>query len=110
MERLKLSCTSQYFTKHNNVVTCHAKFCSKKFNYYLETTGRAICAEDDKYDYEKGKRLARCRAEMYAFAQFRGWLDHCYIPKLLDFVDATMDIRDNMNKYTEHQKEYIKSF
>ena len=110
MERLKLSCTSQYFTKHNNVVTCHAKFCSKKFNYHLETTGRAICAKDDKYDYKKGMKLARSRAEMYAFAQFRGWLDFYYIPRLLDFVDATMDIRDNMRKYTEYQKEYIKTF
>jgi len=110
MERLKLSCKNYYFTQKGNAVYCHIKVYNKFTNYKNEVTEIATCAPDEEFDLKTGQRLARSRAEKVAFAQFKGWLDHYYIPKRLDENDEIFELSDRMKQYIEHQENYIKTF
>lgn len=63
----------------------------------------------DVFDVEKGKKLARAKAEKEAFSWFKGEIKRLLKSNSVfrNKLDATLL---KFNEYIEHQKEYIKTF
>jgi len=90
----------------NKVVVCNAKF-GVPFDQ-INTVGVAIAKNED-FNLEKGKKLARARAEKNAYVKYNEILTNRIkiISKYKDNLEYTL------NKNAEHlqnQKDYIKTF
>lgn len=75
----------------------------------ITAVGVAKCDDKDEYDVEKGKRVARAKAEKEAYILHK---KHLY--ENLEYLKKVQDVLiSNYEKtqgYIAHQKEYIKSF
>lgn len=103
-------------SKDTGVVIAKATFGIPFMSYYIEkhslqTKGIARVNKEagDTFDVEKGKRLARARAEKEAFIQYKLCLlkQKKEVLRELRKIDNTIDM---MNINIQCQNEYIKSF
>lgn len=69
----------------------------------VKATGYAVCGDSDKFNKAKGRKLARARAELNAYATYR--------QRLFDYQcslnEKFNDTCDKLFDYIEHQIEYI---
>lgn len=75
----------------------------------IVAVGVAKCCDGDVYDVEKGKKVARAKAELNAYRQHKKHNNE--IHKFLSGLDKTV-IKNHwkVGKLIQHQEEYIKSF
>lgn len=111
--KVKLSMTSFSYKENESkkAVTCIVKAKSRIGAYVRDITavGIARCDDKDTYDVEKGKRVARAKAELDAYLQHKKYL-YDNLKFLKDIQKILVDNHYKTGRYIEHQKEYIKSF
>lgn len=100
-ESFKLHCTDTQYTRVKEYVYAYCVFDSVLGS--IQALGVAKCGEKDKFDKEKGRKIARARAELNAYATYRRRLSH-YQELLRDKFDVTLL---NLTSYINHQKDYI---
>lgn len=111
--KVKLSMISFFYKENESkkAVTCIVKAKSRIGAYVRNITavGVAKCDDKDTYDVEKGKRVARAKAELEAYLQHK---KHLYdnLKFLKQVQDTLVYQHEKTQGYIEHQKEYIKSF
>lgn len=92
-------------------VTAIVKAKSRIGNFIKPITavGVAKCDDKDEYDVEKGKRVARAKAEKEAYVLHK---NHLYdnLAFLKKIQDTLVSNYERTQGYIAHQKEYIKSF
>lgn len=112
-----LACDVKYIIKENEgIVVAQAEFRIPYMLYHSEKhyftaigVARVNKKAGDTFDVEKGKRLARAKAEKEAFIQFKLAL----LEQETKIIKALMKIEnsiDRMNTNIQHQNEYIKTF
>lgn len=100
--------------KDKGVVTAIAQFympydLNGNGKRYFQTIGFAYVGKKDTFDVEKGKKLARARADKEAFSVFKQRVDR--FSKLLERLsNVASDTSKKMQKLIEDQKGYIKTF
>ena len=109
MENLKLRHLKHSFKidTRNKVVVCKAKFRTFDGEEFL-TTGMAM-AKNEEFNEEKGKNLARARAEKEAFVKYSDYLKE-KIKKQVDYLNSLGISLEYTAKNLKHQKVYIGTF
>lgn len=69
---------------------------------YIQGKGIAICNSVDTFDIDKGKYIARAKAEQQVYLKVRDRLD-----KFINYANYTRDLYAN---YAKKQSEYIRQF
>ena len=69
----------------------------------VKATGYAVCGDNDTFNKAKGRKLARARAELNAYAIYRERL-YNYQCNLMEKFQNTSD---KLFDYIEHQIDYI---
>lgn len=69
----------------------------------IKAVGHAVCGPDDKFNEDKGRKLARARAELNATVIYRNKLLK-YQDMLNDKIDTTTE---KLFNYIDHQIDYI---
>lgn len=100
-ESFKLRCTDTQYTRVKEYVYAYCAFESVLGT--IQALGVAKCGEKDVFDKDKGRKIARARAELNAYATYRRRLAH-YQELLRDKFDVTLL---NLTSYINHQKKYI---
>lgn len=100
-ESFKLRCTDTQYTRVKEYVYVYCAFESVLGT--IQALGVAKCGEKDAFDKDKGRKIARARAELNAYATYRKRLSH-YQELLRDKFDITLL---NLTSYINHQKNYI---
>lgn len=116
LETFKLQCTkvSYRINEQKGTVTAIAEFYMPydlrgNGEKYFQTVGIAYVNKDDTFVVEKGKKLARARAEKEAFIQFRKLVKQ-FDEKLGLLGYTATNTLCKMNQYIRNQNNYIKSF
>ena len=99
----KLRCVNTQYTRIKEYVYAYCAFESVLGT--IQTLGVAKCSEKDVFDKDKGRKIARARAELNAYAIYRRRLAH-YQELLRDKFDVTIL---NLTSYINHQKDYIRT-
>ena len=103
----KLKCTSLIYKTVDN--TCYAYCTFECFLGKVRSTGIAVCSKKDEFDKLQGRRIARARAELNAYAAYRfrllKFIDFIYD----EFTNSLYDTLDNITGYIDHQKDYIRT-
>ena len=109
--RLTMLDCSYKENESKKAVTCIVKAKSRIGTYTkpILAVGVAYCDDKDEYDVEKGKRLARAKAEKEAYAQHKKHIAD-NIKFLKQVQDTLVYQYEKAQGYIERQKEYIKSF
>lgn len=76
------------------------------FNKHIEAVGVATCSPDDKFDENRGKRIALAKAENKAYNLAKKYLVG-YQRFLEDTNEAVIDFYEKAARATKHNKEYI---
>lgn len=97
----KLCCTDTQYTRVKEYVYAYCLFNS--ILGPIQAIGVAKCGEKDEFNKNKGRKIARARAELNAYATYRRRLSH-YQELLRDKFDVTIL---NLTSYIDHQKKYI---
>lgn len=100
-ESFKLRCADTQYVRVKEHVYAYCLFNS--ILGPIQAIGVAKCSEKDEFDKNKGRKIARARAELNAYATYRRRLSH-YQELLRDKFDVTIL---NLTSYINHQKEYI---
>lgn len=102
-ESFKLRCIDTKYTRVDNRVYAYCAFDS--VIGIVEAIGMATCGKKDTFNKAKGRKLARARAELNAYATYRKRMrEHAML--LRDKFDVT-DVK--LSEYIDHQKKYIYS-
>lgn len=103
----KLKCTSLVYKTVEN--TCYAYCDFECFLGKIHATGIAVCSKDDEFNKVQGRRIARARAELNAYAIYKFKLSKFIDFISCEFTDSLYDTLDNIRGYIDHQKDYIKT-
>lgn len=71
----------------------------KKRGWHIEGKGIARCSPSDTFDVEKGKKIARAKAEQQAFLKVRD--------RLNKFIQYAQFTAKNFNMYARRQSWYL---
>lgn len=111
--KVKLSMTDFSYKENESkkAVTCIVKAKSRIGTCVRDITavGVAKCDDKDIYDVEKGRRVARAKAELEAYLQHKKHL-HDNLKFLKRIQDSLVYHHEKTRGYIEHQKGYIRSF
>lgn len=99
----KLRCVDTQYSRVKEYVYAYCLFNSVLGPIYA--IGVAKCSEKDEFNKDKGRKIARARAELNAYATYRRRLNH-YQELLRDKFDVTIL---NLTSYINHQKDYIRT-
>ena len=102
-ESFKLRCVNTQYSRVKEYVYAYCLFNS--ILGPIQAIGVAKCGEKDKFNKDKGRKIARARAELNAYATYRRRLNH-YQELLRDKFDVTIL---NLTSYINHQKDYIRT-
>ena len=102
-ESFKLRCADTQYTRVKECVYAYCVFDSVLGS--IQALGVAKCGEKDEFDKDRGRKIARARAELNAYATYHRRLSH-YQELLRDKFDVTLL---NLTSYIYHQKDYIKT-
>lgn len=102
-ESFKLRCTDTQYAKVGNCIYAYCAFNSVLG--FIQAIGKAECSKNDEFNKAKGRKIARARAELNAYATYRQKLT-CYQRLLRDKFDVTIL---NLTSYINHQKDYIRT-
>lgn len=97
----KLCCIDTQYTRVKEHIYAYCLFNSVIGP--VQAIGVAKCGEKDKFNKDKGRKIARARAELNAYATYRKRLNH-YQELLRDKFDVAIL---NLTSYIDHQKDYI---
>ena len=107
----KVVCVLNYFITAPEYYDKNGSYGSFKFgngSEAMKAIGVAVCGRDDIFDIEKGKKIAKARAETEAYKRATELirdkvfnLAHAYANMYTDFYTKNMNVR-------KHNKEYIK--
>lgn len=100
-ESFKLRCANTQYVKVGDCIYAYCAFNSVVG--FIHAIGKAECSIKDEFDKAKGRKIARARAELNAYATYRRRLSH-YQDLLRDKFDVTIL---NLTSYINHQKDYI---
>lgn len=78
------------------------------FDGSIVSTGIATCSPKDEYDVEKGKKIARARAEANIYIEFKKYLKD-WINTFDKMECELIAARNKSEEYIQHQKDYIES-
>lgn len=112
---MKIKVQQNYLTykvnEEKKVVTAIENFTFAPFGTLITTIGVAKCnsSKGDSFDVEKGKKLARAKAEKKAFQLFAKEIKalHKRTKRFLETIETAIN---KNNEYIGHQKEYIATF
>ena len=119
--KIKIHFYGEKFSHKGNKVVCVVNYNIYAPEYYdkhgsygnfrfetMKAIGVAVCGEDDIFDFEKGKKIAKARAETEAYKRATELLRdkvfnlaNAYVNMYTDFYLKNMNVR-------KHNKEYIK--
>ena len=99
----KLRCVDTQYTRIKEYVYAYCLFNS--ILGPIQAIGVAKCSKKDEFNKDKGRKIARARAELNAYATYRRRLNH-YQELLRDKFDVTIL---NLTSYINHQKDYIRT-
>lgn len=99
----KLRCVDTQYSRVKEYVYAYCLFNSVLGP--IHAIGVAKCSEKDEFNKDKGRKIARARAELNAYATYRRRLNH-YQELLRDKFDVTIL---NLTSYINHQKGYIRT-
>lgn len=99
----KLRCVDTQYSRVKEYVYAYCLFNSVLGS--IHAIGIAKCSEKDEFNKDKGRKIARARAELNAYATYRRRLNH-YQELLRDKFDVTIL---NLTSYINHQKAYIRT-
>ena len=99
----KLRCVDTQYSRVKEYVYAQCLFNSVLGS--IHAIGVANCSEQDEFNKDKGRKIARARAELNAYATYRRRLNH-YQELLRDKFDVTIL---NLTSYINHQKDYIRT-
>ena len=99
----KLRCVDTQYTRIKEYVYAYCAF--ESVIGTIQAIGTAKCGEKDEFNKDKGRKIARARAELNAYATYRRRLNH-YQELLRDKFDVTIL---NLTSYINHQKDYIRT-
>ena len=99
----KLRCVDTQYTRIKEYVYAYCAF--ESVIGTIQAIGVAKCSEKDEFNKDKGRKIARARAELNAYATYRRRLNH-YQELLRDKFDVTIL---NLTSYINHQKGYIRT-
>lgn len=99
----KLRCVDTQYSRVKEYVYAYCLFNS--ILGPIHAIGVAKCSEKDEFNKDKGRKIARARAELNAYATYRRRLNH-YQELLRDKFDVTIL---NLTSYINHQKDYIRT-
>ena len=99
----KLRCVNTQYTRIKEYVYAYCAF--ESVLGPIHAIGAAKCGEKDEFNKDKGRKIARARAELNAYATYRRRLNH-YQELLRDKFDVTIL---NLTSYINHQKDYIRT-
>ena len=99
----KLRCVDTQYSRVKEYVYAYCLFTSVLGP--LQAIGVAKCSKKDEFNKDKGRKIARARAELNAYATYRRRLNH-YQELLRDKFDVTIL---NLTSYINHQKDYIRT-
>lgn len=102
-ESFKLRCVNTQYSRVKEYVYAYCLFNSVLGP--IHAIGVAKCSEKDEFNKDKGRKIARARAELNAYATYRRRLNH-YQDLLRDKFDVTIL---NLTSYINHQKNYIRT-
>lgn len=102
-ESFKLRCVDTQYSRVKEYVYAYCLFNSVLGP--IHAIGVAKCSEKDEFNKDKGRKIARARAELNAYATYRRRLNH-YQELLRDKFDVTIL---NLTSYINHQKGYIRT-
>lgn len=102
-ESFKLCCVDTQYSRVKEYVYAYCLFNSVLGP--IQAIGVAKCSEKDEFNKDKGRKIARARAELNAYATYRRRLNH-YQELLRDKFDVTIL---NLTSYINHQKDYIRT-
>jgi hypothetical protein len=74
----------------------------------IVSVGTATCSPKDEYDIEKGKKIARARAEANVYIEFKKYLKD-WINTFDRMECELISARNKSEDYIQHQKDYIES-
>lgn len=104
---MKIKFTEKHYVIKGNSVLCRL-YCECDHAGQFLANGRAICSDEDKFDANKGMKIALARAEMNAYKRA-----YKYFKSRLDSYKETVktfsDFCDKAQHCIEHNKEYIKN-
>lgn len=100
-ESFKLRCADTQYTRVKEYVYAYCAF--ESVIGTIQALGVAKCSEKDEFSKDKGRKIARARAELNAYATYRRRLTR-YQELLRDKFDVTLL---NLTSYINHQKNYI---
>ena len=121
--KIKICFCGETFSRKGNKVVCVLTYriCVPEYsdtygsygyfivgNSRMKAIGAAVCGKDDIFDFEKGKKIAKARAETEAYKRATELLKdkvfnlaHAYVNMFTDFYAKNMNVRN-------HNKEYVK--
>lgn len=99
----KLRCVDTQYSRVKEYVYAYCLFNSVLGP--IQAIGITKCSEKDEFNKDKGRKIARARAELNAYATYRRRLNH-YQELLRDKFDVTIL---NLTSYINHQKNYIRT-
>ena len=99
----KLQSVSTKYVTNIKTKTCYAYCYFNSIFGKIKATGIAVCGNNDEFRKDKGRKLARARAELNAYASYKHRLE---IYKALSENKFDKAIT-NMEDYIDHQKEFI---
>ena len=102
-ESFKLRCVNTQYSRVKEYVYAYCLFNSVLGP--IHAIGVAKCSEKDEFNKDKGRKIARARTELNAYATYRRRLNH-YQELLRDKFDVTIL---NLTSYINHQKGYIRT-
>ena len=102
-DSFKLRCTDTQYARVTEKVFAYCLFNS--ILGPIQVTGIAKCSEKDEFNKDKGRKIARARAELNAYATYRRHLSY-YQELLRDKFDVTIL---NLTSYINQQKDYIRT-
>lgn len=107
----KVVCVLNYYISAPEYYDKNGSYGNFRFGNGSETMkaiGVAVCSDDDIFDLEKGKKIAKARAETEAYKRATELLRdkvfnlaHSYVNMYTDFYSRNINVR-------KHNKEYIK--
>lgn len=103
---MKIQFTDKHFIVKGNSVLCRL-YCKGRHIGEFLAVGRAICSDEDKFDANKGMKIALARAEMNAYKRAYKHIKPC-LENDKRIVKTLSDFCDKALHCIEHNKEYIK--
>ena len=111
-DNIKISIKDTRYSVHNNIIICYLYVAVNAslvddYDRARTFTGQTTCLATDKFDFEKGKRIALAKAELKAYDFVLRYVKNlsCEYKKRVQICDA---FEKKATKQIKHNIAYIK--